>query len=89
VVLVAKHHDGFCLWPSAIANPFEPHWFSERDIVGELATAVRNLGMRFGVYYSGGIDWTFNRRIVRTLMEYTYSVPGGAYPVYVDAQACL
>lgn len=53
IILVAKHHDGFCLWPSK----FAPGWNSmdvgpKRDIVGELAEAVRARGIRFGLYYS-------------------------------------
>jgi alpha-L-fucosidase len=59
VVLVTKHHDGVALWPSAHRNPFKAGWQSERDVVGELAAAVRARGMRFGTYYSGGLDWTF------------------------------
>ena len=59
-VFVTKHHDGYCLWPSEVANPHKPAWNSERDYVGELADAVRARGMRFGVYYSGGLDWTFH-----------------------------
>ncbi len=78
VVLVAKHHDGFCLWPSKVANPHRTGWATERDVVGELAEAVRAEGLRFGVYYSGGIDWSFNRRPVRTLVEFIGSVPTGS-----------
>lgn len=59
VVLVAKHHDGYTLWPSTTANPYQEDWSSARDMVGELASAVRARGMRFGVYYSTGFDWTF------------------------------
>jgi len=58
VVLTTKHHDGFLLWPSETRNPFVDNWQLERDVVGELADAVRSRGMRFGVYYSGGYDWT-------------------------------
>jgi alpha-L-fucosidase len=86
VVLVTKHHDGFCLWPSAVTNPHERNWTSPRDIVGELANAVRAKGMKFGIYYSGGIDWTFNREPLRTLADFIGSVPGGDYPAYADAQ---
>lgn len=59
VVLVTKHHDGFLLWPSVEPNPHKDAWQTERDLVGELAAAVRNRGLRFGTYYSGGIDWSF------------------------------
>ncbi|MGD0192146.1 MAG: alpha-L-fucosidase [Rhizomicrobium sp.] len=86
VVLVAKHHDGFCLWPSRIGNCHEERWTSPRDIVGELASAVRATGLKFGVYYSGGIDWTFNRAPLRTLADFIGSTPGGDYPAYADAQ---
>ncbi len=86
VVLVTKHHDGFSLWPSKVANRHEAGWHTERDIVGELARAVRAAGMRFGVYYSGGIDWTFNREPLRTITDFMGSMPGGDYPAYAMAQ---
>jgi alpha-L-fucosidase len=86
VVLVTKHHDGYCLWPSAVRNPHIAGWASERDIVGELAEAVCAKGLKFGVYYSGGIDWSFQPRPLRTLGDFIGSVPGGAYPAYAEAQ---
>lgn len=86
VVLVTKHHDGFCLWPSATENRHEPGWVSPRDIVGELARAVCAAGMRFGVYYSGGIDWSFNREPLRTFADFVGSRPGGDYLSYAMAQ---
>ncbi len=86
VVLVTKHHDGFCLWPSAVNNPHQTDWTSPRDIVGELAAAVRARGLKFGLYYSGGIDWTFNREPMRTLADFMGSTPGGDYPAYAEAQ---
>ncbi|HEY5007549.1 MAG TPA: alpha-L-fucosidase, partial [Caulobacteraceae bacterium] len=86
VVLVTKHHDGFCLWPSGVENPERAQWFTSRDVVGELATAVRAAGLRFGVYYSGGIDWTFNTEPVLTMADFMGSTPGGPYPDYADAQ---
>lgn len=54
VVLVTKHHDGFLLWPSQRTSPYKKDYRTSRDIVGELATAVRD-HMRMGFYYSG---WT-------------------------------
>jgi alpha-L-fucosidase len=59
VVLVTKHHDGYTLWPSSVRNPHRDNWGSPRDLVGELAAAVRARGMRFGTYYSTGLDWSF------------------------------
>lgn len=86
VVLVAKHSDGYCLWPTEIENPNRAGWYSRRDVVGELAEAVRGAGMRFGLYYSGGFDWTFDQRPVGTMADVLASVPQGAYPAYADAQ---
>ena len=53
VLLVSKHHDGYCLWPSK----FAPGWNSvetgpHRDICGELTEAVRKQGLKMGFYYS-------------------------------------
>ena len=59
VVLVTKHHDGFCLYPSKYTDYTSVNYGPQRDIVGELAAAVRKRGLRFGCYYSGIIDWRF------------------------------
>lgn len=86
VVLVTKHHDGFLMWPSAHTNPNKENWYSERDIVGELAQAVRARGMRFGVYYSGGLDWAWNVRSSRNVMEMVAAMPVDAgYRQYAEA----
>ncbi|HEY1415852.1 MAG TPA: alpha-L-fucosidase [Caulobacteraceae bacterium] len=87
VVLVAKHHDGFCLWPSDVENPHRVDWMSRRDLVGEIAAAVRAAGLRFGLYYSGGLDWTFDERPLRTLGDLAAGSPRGAYPAYAERQA--
>jgi alpha-L-fucosidase len=86
VVLVSKHHDGFCLWPSRVVNPKRASWHTQRDAVGELARAVRARGIRFGVYYSGGLDWTFDARPIANIGDLIAAAPGGAYPRYADAQ---
>lgn len=85
VVLVTKHHDGFLQWPSA-TPPLRPGWHARRDVVGELARAVRDRGMRFGVYYSGGLDWTFGGLPITDLPSMLAAIPQtGEYVRYVDA----
>jgi len=86
VVLVSKHADGWCLWPSAVRNPHLAGWYSERDLVGELAEAVRAHGMRFGLYYSGGLDSTFLEFPMGSMGGVLAAVPRGDYPAYAEAQ---
>ena len=88
VVLVTKHHDGFALWPSEVENPNRAKWHTERDVVGELAAAVRAEGLKFGVYYSGGVDWTFKHQRIESFMDFMTSIPGEAegYTDYATAQ---
>jgi len=58
VVPTSKHHDGFCLWPSAEASrDWGRPWNSvetgpHRDLLGEMAAAVRQRGLKFGLYFS-------------------------------------
>src|SRR5690606_41124340 len=58
VVLTSKHHDGFALWPSEHADAaWGRAWNSvstgpRRDLLGELTEAVRQTGVRMGIYYS-------------------------------------
>ncbi len=63
IVLTTKHHDGYTLWPTRVHNNNMPESSVpvKRDIVGELTESVRKKGMKMGLYYSGGLDWTFNR----------------------------
>lgn len=86
VVLVAKHHDGWCLWPTGVPNPRRAGWHARRDIVGELREAVLAAGLRFGLYYSGGLDWTFEDRPIGTFGDLVAAVPRGDYPAYAEAQ---
>jgi len=86
VVLVTKHHDGYCLWPTGVTNPHDADWHCRRDVVGELGEAVRAAGMRFGIYYSGGLDWTWNEHPIGAFSDLPLAVPRGAYPAYAEAQ---
>ena len=52
MVLTAKHHDGFCLWPSRYTEHSVKNSPVARDVVGEAAKACAEEGLRFGVYLS-------------------------------------
>lgn len=51
-VLTTKHHDGFCLWPTAHTAYCVRNTPSSRDITGEFAAAFRKAGLKVGFYYS-------------------------------------
>jgi alpha-L-fucosidase len=87
VVLTSKHHDGFTLWPSRVDNPnlSVSRQGSKRDVVGDLAEAVRAEGLRYGLYYSGGIDWSFKGTTVANMQRLIAAVPTSEeYVSYAD-----
>ncbi len=55
-VLTAKHHDGFCLFDSALTDFKSTNTRCGRDLVREFLDAFRAEGLKVGLYYSL-IDW--------------------------------
>ncbi|MCP5055119.1 MAG: alpha-L-fucosidase [bacterium] len=92
VVLTAKHMDGFALWPSAQTTNrggSQPGrgWGTTKDLVGGVTAAVREAGMKMGLYYCGGFDASFEGRVIRTLGDCVLAVPRSAeYADYAEAQ---
>ncbi|MEA2707711.1 MAG: alpha-L-fucosidase [Phycisphaerales bacterium] len=57
VIITAKHHDGFAMWPSD-AYPYDIRQTKfQGDPMRELADACRERGLKFGFYYSHAFDW--------------------------------
>lgn len=93
VVLTTKHHDGFCLWPSAVTD-YTSMTAIGRDLVREHVEALRAEGLKVGFYHSlldwhhpdFTVDWNHPRRDDVNAHALNDGRDMGAYRDYLHAQ---
>ena len=97
IIITAKHHDGFCLWPSKFTEHSvkNSNWRNgQGDLLRELSDACREFGLKFGVYMSPwdrhepsyGDSPRYNEHFKNQLTE-TLSNYGEVFEVWFDG-AC-
>lgn len=59
IIPTAEHHDGFALWDSKLTRWDAKDMGPRRDLIGDLAKAVRKKGMKFGVSNHRMEHWSF------------------------------
>ena len=83
LVLITKHHDGFCLFDSRLSDYTVMHTPFKRDIVREIAGECHRQGLRLGLYYSI-MDWHHPDYVPRRPWEKDRSVEGANYDRYLE-----
>lgn len=92
-IITAKHHDGFCLWPSKYSTHTvrESQWREGKgDVLKELSEACKEFGIKFGVYVS---PWDRNHptyftseynNVFKKMLEEVLTNYGDVYYVFFD-----
>lgn len=92
-IITAKHHDGFCLWPSKYSTHTvrESQWRNGKgDVLKELSEACKEFGIKFGVYVS---PWDRNHPtyftaryndVFKKMLEEVLTHYGDVYYVFFD-----
>lgn len=75
IVIGAKHHDGFCLWPTAQTEYSVKNTPFGGDVLDRVASSARKYGLKFGLYYS---LWDANNAL--------HDTDESAYIDFVEAQ---
>jgi len=83
IVITSKHHDGFCLFDSALTDYDVAKAKYGRDILGQLSAACKKAGMPLGFYYSI-MDWHHPDYLPRRDWEENRSVKGADFNRYMD-----
>lgn len=93
VVLTAEHHDGFPLWDSHYTAYNAARMGPERDLVGEVAAAVRERGLRFAPsyhanlnYYQPGFSGPFGHPDFHGTEPFEDTEPGPEYVDFMNAK---
>jgi alpha-L-fucosidase len=93
IIITAKHHDGFCLWPTSTTEHSvknSPYKNGEGDIIREIAEACEAHGLKFGVYLS---PWDRNHaaygtpeyvEVFRTQLRELLTQYGEVFEVWFD-----
>jgi len=58
IILVAKHHDGFCLWNTKTTTFNSTNSGVKKDVIAELRKSCDKFGIKLCLYFSEG-DWTW------------------------------
>ena len=80
VVITAKHHDGYCLWPTEYGEYNTKNYMGGRDLLRPLIDACRKYGLRIGLYFSPR-DWSNpDYPVPYKDFDYTQQAKGNPYP---------
>lgn len=85
IIPTTKHHDGIALWNApGTGNRNTVMRGPKKDLIGAIEREVRKAGMKFGIYYSGGLDWSISQFPPLTKFDHIkeYRPRDAAYAMY-------